>query len=66
MDLIDWKGLWDTLFGTQELFGINMGFWIAMIVTALVVVVQNLIFWLAFKPFHGKYERGVPAEEEVD
>ena len=34
-----------TLFGTADLFGLNMGFWVPMAVVALIVVVMNVIFW---------------------
>lgn len=33
------------LFGRSELLGLDMGFWVAMAVVALVVVLMNVIFW---------------------
>ena len=33
------------LFGVTELFGISLGFWIAMGICLLVVVGMNLVFW---------------------
>ena len=32
-------------FGVTELFGISLGFWIAMGICLLVVVGMNLVFW---------------------
>lgn len=40
-----WMNLWMKLFGTAELFGLNMGFWVAMAVVAAIVVLMNVIFW---------------------
>ncbi len=57
MDLIDWQGLWNFLFGTQEFLGVNMGFWAVMFVSALIVVAMNLVCWLGFKPFDRKYDQ---------
>ena len=37
--------IWMNLFGTTSLFGINMGFWVAMAATALIVVLMNVVFW---------------------
>ena len=34
-----------TLFGTVDLFGLDMGFWVSMAVVALIVVVMNAVFW---------------------
>ncbi len=48
---MDWKDLWMTLFGTVDFMGLNVGFWVSMAVVAAVVLVQNLVFWRAFKPF---------------
>lgn len=42
--------LWMNLFGRTELFGLNMGFWVSMAVVALIVILQNLIFWVVMKP----------------
>ena len=40
-----WTELWLRLFGTTELFGLNMGFWVALAVVAAVVIAMNLLFW---------------------
>ena len=37
---MNWKDIWMTLFGTADLFGLNMGFWVSMAVVALIVVVM--------------------------
>ena len=42
---MDWKTLWMNLFGTTEFAGLNLGFWVAMGVVALIVVLMNLVFW---------------------
>ena len=39
---MNWKDIWMTLFGTADLFGLNMGFWVSMAVVALIVVVMNV------------------------
>lgn len=41
--------IWITLFGTTTLFGLDMGFWISMAAVALIVVVENIVFW-SIKP----------------
>lgn len=45
------------LFGTTELFGINLGFWIAMGICLLVVIGMNLVFW-GMKPVGKKKKQG--------
>ncbi|MCD8381983.1 MAG: hypothetical protein LUC30_03570 [Clostridiales bacterium] len=47
---MNWTNLWMTLFGTTELFGLNMGFWVSMVVVAVVVIIQHIIFWGVMKP----------------
>ena len=37
--------VWMNLFGTTQLFGIDMGFWAAMVVCLLIVVAMNAVFW---------------------
>ena len=41
---MNWKDIWMTLFGTADLFGLNIGFWVSMAVVALIVVVMNVVF----------------------
>ncbi len=48
---VDWQGLWMAIFGTDEWLGLNMGFWVAMGIIAIVVLVQNIVFWRAFSPY---------------
>ena len=42
---MNWKDSRMTLFGTVDLFGLDMGFWVSMAVVALIVVVMNAVFW---------------------
>lgn len=42
---MNWVELWMKLFGTTELFGLNMGFWISMAAVALIVILMNVAFW---------------------
>lgn len=42
---LNWKALWLSLFGTTDFLGINLGFWAAMSVTALIVMLMHLLFW---------------------
>ena len=43
--ILDWEGLWIDLFGSGELLGINMGFWVAMAVVLLIVIIMNAVVW---------------------
>lgn len=40
-----WSDLCMKLFGTTTLWGLDMGFWVAMAAVALIVVLMNVIFW---------------------
>ena len=42
---MNWSNIWIRLFGTRSLFGLDMGFWIAMAAVALLVVLMNVVFW---------------------
>ena len=42
--MMNWKDIWMTLFGTVDLLGLNEGFWVSMVVVALIVVVMNAVF----------------------
>lgn len=46
---MDLTNIWMNLFGTTELLGLNMGFWAAMAVVALIVIAMNVVFW-SMKP----------------
>ena len=37
--------IWMMLFGTTELLGLNMGFWVSMIVVTVIVILMNMVFW---------------------
>ena len=50
---MSWKTIWLQFFGTTELLGINIGFWAAMTVCVLVVIVMNAVFW-GLRPKHEK------------
>ncbi|MCD8341509.1 MAG: hypothetical protein LUC87_05055 [Clostridiales bacterium] len=47
---MNWTTIWMALFGTTELLGLNMGFWVSMGVVAIVVIIQHVIFWGIMKP----------------
>ena len=42
---MNWNDIWMTLFGTADLFVLNMDFWVSMAVVALIVIVMNVVFW---------------------
>lgn len=42
---MNWTNIWMNLFGTTTLFGLDIGFWVAMAVVALIVVLMNVVFW---------------------
>ncbi len=42
---MNWTNIWMRFFGTSTLFGLDMGFWVAMAVIALIVVLMNVVFW---------------------
>lgn len=50
---MNWKEIWMTLFGTTEWLGLNIGFWVAMAVVLLIVIVMNAVFW-SMKPKNPK------------
>lgn len=43
--MMNWTGIWMKLFGTTTLWGLNMGFWVALAAVALIVIVMNAVFW---------------------
>ena len=47
------SNLWIKLFGTTTLWGLDMGFWVAMAAVALLVLFMNVLFW-NLKPKHPK------------
>lgn len=42
---MNWTTVWLDLFGTTSLWGIDMGFWMAMAAVLLIVVLMNVVFW---------------------
>lgn len=44
-----WTNIWMALFGTTSLWGVDMGFWVAMATVLLIVVLMNVVFW-SIKP----------------
>lgn len=42
---MNWKELWLSLWGTTEFLGVDMGFWMAMAMIVLIVIVMNLMAW---------------------
>ena len=44
--MINWAKIWMNLFGTTEFLGIDMGFWVAMAVVLLIVILMNVVFWI--------------------
>lgn len=42
---MNWTNLWMNLFGTTTLWGLDMGFWVAMGAVLLIVIVMNAVFW---------------------
>lgn len=46
---MNWAKIWMNLFGTTEFLGIDMGFWVAMAVVLLIVILMNVVFW-SMKP----------------
>ena len=46
---MNWMNLWNALFGTQEICGLNPGFWVAMGVVTAIVIIENVVFW-SMKP----------------
>ncbi len=43
--MINWANIWLKLFGTTQWMGIDIGFWVSMLLCALIVVVMNVVFW---------------------
>ena len=42
---MNWTALWIKIFGTTQLMGIDMGFWVSMGAAALVTILMNIVFW---------------------
>lgn len=37
--------IWMELFGTTTLWGVDMGFWVAIAAVLLIVLLMNVVFW---------------------
>lgn len=46
---MNWNNIWNILFNRTELFGINMGFWVCLLVITIIVILMNVVFW-SMKP----------------
>ena len=42
---MNWTKIWMDLFGVTTLWGLDMGFWAATMVVALIVIFMNAVFW---------------------
>lgn len=42
---MNWTAIYMNLFGTTSFLGINIGFWIAMTIVLLIVILMNVVFW---------------------
>lgn len=40
-----WKELWLKLFGTTKFKGIDMGFWVSLVIIILIAIIMNIVFW---------------------
>ncbi len=48
-----WDRFYMNVFGANDWMGLDMGFWVSMFVTCLVVVIMNVVFWnMKPKPKH--------------
>lgn len=52
-----WSELWMNVFGCTSFCGIDMGFWAAMTVVLLIVILMNVVFW-GMKPQASHDEKG--------
>lgn len=43
--MMNLTNIWVTWFGTSTWLGLDLGFWASMVAVALIVVVQNIVFW---------------------
>ena len=44
---MNWNNMWNILF--NRTFGINMGFWVCLLVITIIVILMNMVFW-SMKP----------------
>ena len=62
---MNWAHLWNTLFGTTTWFHIDMGFWVAMGISALVAIGMIVVFW-SMKPKKKKEGGDLSALQQDD
>lgn len=55
-----WSKLWMSLFGSTSFCGIDMGFWVAMSVVLLIVILMNAVFWGMHPKKSGEQDRPAP------
>ena len=61
---MNWNNMWNILFNRTELFGINMGFWVCLLVITIIVILMNVVFW-SMKPLNA-IEKLDPSFEEFN
>lgn len=59
-----WSKLWMSLFGSTSFCGIDMGFWVAMSVVLLIVILMNAVFWGMHPKKSGEQDRPAPFPED--
>ncbi len=43
--MMNWSALWVKVFGTSSWLGLDMGFWMALLICLLVIFVMNVVVW---------------------
>ena len=62
-DMTNLTNLWLRLFETSDFLGVNIGFWISMMICLIVVIVMNIVFW-SMKPIAKSNVGGNDEEKE--
>lgn len=44
--MMNWAKLWMKIFGRTTFIGLDMGFWVSLVIVILIVILMNLIFWM--------------------
>lgn len=44
--MMNWAKLWMKVFGRTTFIGLDMGFWVSLVIVILIVILMNLIFWM--------------------
>lgn len=57
---MNWRNIWIKIFGTTQLLGIDIGFWISMLACVIVVIGMNIVFW-GMQPM-----QAIPQNTETD